>query len=364
VSQTRLPKPNLASPFSVPSLRWGAVGAGSIVSRFVNALHTNTGQRMHAIAARNAHRTAALASELGVAKVHDSVEALVEDPGIEVVYIATPASLHREHAQLAIAAGKHVLVEKPFAMNAVDGQAIADAARAAGVLVMEAMWTRYLPQSDVVRQSLRDGVIGDVHLVCADFGFVAPTDPHHRLWDVARGGGALLDVGIYPISFASSILGPPATVSSVGSLAETGVDTRAAVQLTHASGALAQLAASIVSATPTRALIVGSTGRLEVVSQFIGPSGVTLSHGPIASEEVLEWSDDSLTRMYDGLSYQATALASYVGEGRTESPLHTLNETVSILATIDEARRQVVTAHKRRPAAGALSGSASNEEAG
>jgi predicted dehydrogenase len=206
------------------------------------------------------------------------------------------------------------------------------------------MWTRYLPQSDVVRHVLRDGALGEVHLVSADFGFVAPRHPHYRLWDPARGGGALLDAGIYPLSFASSILGRPSTVACVGAVAATGVDERAAVQLTHSNGAIAQVATSIVSATPTRALIVGSAGRIEIASQFIGPSGVTLALGPVAVEQPVTWSDDSLATMYDGLSYQATALASYVDAGHCESPLHAWDETISVLATIDEARRQVFTA--------------------
>ena len=154
--------------------------------------------------------------------------ALVEDPDVDVVYVATPHPLHHAQALAAIAAGKHVLVEKPIAMSARRGRARSPTPAAPPASwCMEAMWTRYLPQSDVLRQVVADGLLGDVRLVRADFGFVVPVDPTHRLWNAELGGGALLDAGVYPIAFASSVLGPPTSVAAVGSLAPTGVDERA-----------------------------------------------------------------------------------------------------------------------------------------
>jgi predicted dehydrogenase len=205
---------------------------------------------------------------------------------------------------------------------------------------MEAMWTRYLPQSDIIRQLLADGAVGDVDLVMADFGFIAPFDPGNRMWHKAVGGGALLDAGVYPLSFASSVIGPPSQVTASGAMTSTGVDARAAVLLTTSSGATALVATSMVSALPVRATIVGSAGRIDVRSPFFGPSGVSLTTGA-AGAETATWRDDTFKTLHEGLGYQATTLASYVAAGRTESPLHTLDETVSILATIDEARRQV-----------------------
>jgi predicted dehydrogenase len=335
-----LPKPRLIDPASVPELRWGAVGAGWIVSKFTEALHAHTAQRIRAVATRSPSRAAAFAAEYGIDRAHQSVEALVADPGVDVVYVGTPHSSHREVALRAIAAGKHVLVEKPFALSAREGADIADAARAGGVFVMEAMWTRYLPQSDIIRQLLADGAVGDVHLVTADFGFIAPFDPGNRMWDKAVGGGALLDAGVYPLSFASSVIGTPSQVTASGAMTSTGVDARAAVLLKTSSGATALVATSMVSALPVRATIVGSAGRIDVQSPFFGPSGVSLTTGA-AGSETAAWRDETFKTLHEGLGYQATALASYVAAGRTESPLHTLDETVSILATIDEARRQV-----------------------
>ena len=337
---TELPRPRLIDPASVPALRWGAVGTG-IVRSFTRALHTHTPQRIRAVAARDVERTAAFASEFGIERVHVSTDALVSDPDIDVVYVATPHSSHKDIALQAIAAGKHVLVEKPFAMSAAEGAEISAASRAAGVLAMEAMWTRYLPQSDIIRQLLAAGAIGEVDLVMADFGFVSQYDPKRRMWDPSVGGGALLDAGVYPLSFVSSIIGPPATITASGAMTSTGVDARAAVHLTTASGANALVATSMISATPARGTIVGSDGQLDIPSPFIAPTGVRLIRGAFDSVTALEWTDDTFEVLRDGLCYQATALASYVGEGRTESPLHGLDETVSVLGTIDEARRQV-----------------------
>jgi predicted dehydrogenase len=339
-----LPDPRLLAADSVPALRWGVIGTG-IAGPFVNALHAHTTQRAVAVAARDAAKTAAFAREHGIGTVHDDVTALIDDPQVDVVYISTPHPLHHGQALEAIAAGKHVLIEKPVAMSADEAREITDAGRAAGVLVQEAMWTRYLPQSDIVRQVLADGLLGDVRLVRADFGFVFGFDAGHRLWNAELGGGALLDAGVYPVSFASSVLGAPTAVSAVGSVAASGVDERADLLLTSAD-ATALVSTSLVTALPVTASVFGSAGRLDVLSPFFGPSGVTVtmrarSTGAVSAEESVTWRDRTFAEVHEGLAYQATYFASYVGEGRVESPLHPHAELVSVMATIDEARRQI-----------------------
>ncbi len=331
---------------SVPALRWGVIGTG-IAGSFVAALHAHTAQRAVAVAARDAAKTQAFAIDHGIATVHGNPTALIDDPQVDVVYIATPHPLHHDLALEAIAAGKHVLIEKPIAMSAEEARAITDAGRAAGVLVQEAMWTRYLPQADIIRQVLADGVLGEVWLVRADFGFVMPFDPSHRLWDPELGGGALLDAGVYPISFVSSVLGAPTSVTAVGSVTPTGVDERADLLLTTASGATALASTSLVTSMPVTASILGSGGRLDVLSPFFGPSGVTLSTGALMSEETVTWRDEAFATLHEGLGYQADYFASYVGEGRVESPVHDHEETVAVMATIDEARRQIAQAAGR-----------------
>jgi predicted dehydrogenase len=335
-----LPAPRPIPADSVPALRWGIIGTG-IAGRFVTALHAHTAQRALAVAARDAAKTSAFAAEHGIPNVHKHAAALIADPAVDVVYIATPHPQHFDLAIEAIQAGKHVLIEKPIAMSAGEARAITEAGRTAGVLVMEAMWTRYLPQADVIRQLLAEGAIGEVQLVRADFGFVFPFDAGHRLWNAGLGGGALLDAGIYPISFASSVLGSPGSVTATGVLAPTGVDARADLLLGSASGANALLSTSIVTSLPVVASIMGTAGRIEVASPFFGPSSVTLTSGSIGSEETATWRDGTFETLHEGLGYQATAFASYVAEGRTESPLHPHEELVSIMSTIDEARRQI-----------------------
>lgn len=334
-----LPAPRVIDPAAVPVLRWGVIGTG-IAGNFVKALHSHTAQQAVAVAARDAAKTRAFASEHAIATVYPDASALIDDPDIDAVYIATPHPLHHDLALEAIAAGKHVLVEKPIAMSAAEASAMTAAGRAAGVLVMEAMWTRYLPQSDIIRQVLADGVLGELHLVRADFGFSMPFLPEHRMWNAALGGGALLDAGVYPISFVSSVLGPPSSVTAHGAMTSTGVDARADLLLPTRGGATGLASTSMVTSMPVTAEILGRSGRLQVHSPFFAPSGLTLTTGSIGGDESVTWTDETMA-LHEGMSCQATAFAAYVGEGRVESPVHDHAETVSVMATIDEARRQV-----------------------
>lgn len=338
-SLTTLPLPRNPDPADAPALRWGVLGPGAIAADFTDALHRHTRQRVVACGSRTADRAAAFAALHGVERAHGSYEALVADVDVDVVYIATPHSLHEEHALLAIAAGKPVLIEKPIAASAAQAARIAEAARAAGVFAMEAMWTRYLPQTDIIRQLLADGALGDPRVVTADFGGNVAFDPDGRLWNPALAGGALLDLGVYTVSWASFALGEPATVLATGTLASTGVDEQAALVLTSETGAQALLSATLQAGTPSLATISGTAGRIETDAPFWGPSGVRVhrSDGTL----VAHWRDSYGRPRRDGMSYEAAALARYLAEGRTESPLHPLDEAVSTLATIDEARRQL-----------------------
>lgn len=339
---SRLPTPRIIDPASVPTLRWGVIGTG-IAAKFVAAIHAHSTQRATAVAARDVARTQTFAVEHGIRDVYTDTSAMINSSGIDAVYIATPHPAHHDLALEAIAAGKHVLVEKPIAMSAAEAQEMTSAGRAAGVLVMEAMWTRYLPQADIIRQVLSDGLLGDVHLVRADFGFAMPFLPDHRMWNSELGGGALLDAGVYPISFVSSVLGAPSSVTAVGTMTSTGVDARANLLLPAADGAVGIASTSMVTSMSVTAEIFGSDARLQVLSPFFAPSGVTLATGVMESTDNVTWRDETLT-LHEGMSCQATAFASYVEEGRVESPLHSHEETVSVMATIDEARRQLRSA--------------------
>lgn len=325
-----------------PPLRWGVIGTG-IAGRFVHAMHAHTAQRAVAVTARDPEKTARFAAEHGIERVLPSVEALIDAADVDVVYVSTPHPLHHEQALAAIAAGKHVLIEKPIAMSADEARSILDAARAAGVLAMEAMWTRYLPQSSIMRQVIADGVIGELRLVLADFGFVVPEDPANRLWAPELGGGALLDAGVYPISFASSVLGALTVESAVGTM-RNGVDSSAALALRGVDDTAALLATSLIASLPVEAQVMGSSGRLKLLSPFFGPTGIEVVRGTSGSTEVAVWKDERFEALHEGLSYEASAFASYVADGRLESPLHGHDEVVRVMAVIDEARARILAA--------------------
>lgn len=337
----QLPQPRFPDPMSAPALRWGVLAPGHIARDFVAALHRRTTQRVVAAASRSLERAQRFAGELGIDRACGSYDELVSDPDIEVVYISSTHNAHEELALLAIGAGKSVLIEKPVASTAAAAARIADAARAAGVFAMEAMWTRYLPHLDVARQLLADGELGEVALVGADFGFPAEFDPTSRMFDPAQAGGALLDLGVYPISFAQFALpelSGAAGVRASGPLAPTGVDAQASLVLETGSGAQALLTVSTRAMTPQAAWIGGDRGRIEVHAPFWAPSG--LSFVPLGGD-VLTCSAPAGIRGRDGLAFEGAAVARFVSEGLTDSPLHPLEEAVGALRIIDEARRQL-----------------------
>lgn len=345
MSLTHLPRPDLFLPHDgEPALRWGLIGPGWIAGEFVQAAHRHTAQRFTAVASRSAERAERFAAEHDIEHAVGDYDALVAHPDVDVVYIATPQSQHLELGLLAIAAGKHVLIEKPFALSAAEAQQLVAAAAAAGVLAMEAMWSRYLPQTSVVRQLLADGALGDVQAVHADHGQAIPADPNHRLYRPELGGGALLDLGIYPVQFDSLALGAPTAVTAVGGMTDTGVDAYSTLVLTHGAGVQSTVTTTMLTNTPTRASISGSVARIEFGSFFYTPSSFrVLANDPNAPDEglELEYTDETGLQLFQALSWEATALARFVGEGRSESPLHTLEETVSILDTIDRAKAQL-----------------------
>ncbi|MFF2486231.1 hypothetical protein ACFVSU_07530 [Microbacterium sp. NPDC058062] len=209
----------------------------------------------------------------------------------------------------------------------------------AGVFAMEAMWTRYLPHTQMIRLIIEEGIVGEVRSVIADHGQPLAADPTHRLLQPGTGGGALLDLGIYPIQLDSMVLGEPSSITTIGSLTSSGVDATATVVLGHGDEQ-STLMTSILTSTPTVAHICGTTARISIHAPFHVPATFTLRSQNYLDEPVI-WRDPTGLELMAGLAWEATAFARYVGEGRAESPLHTHAETVSILATIDEARRQL-----------------------
>jgi len=338
-----LPEPTHTSLRGGPALRWGILAPGSIADAWAETVHANTDQRVVAVGSRNAERAAAFASRHGIPRSYGDYEQLVADPDVDIVYVAPPHTEHARLALLAIAAGKHVLVEKPMATSEAEARQIVDAARAAGVFAMEAMWSRFLPQTTIIERLLRDGALGELHRAEADFGGVFPFDPTSRAFDPALGGGALLDIGIYSLWFTRLALGAPTSVIARGSLAVTGVDEQATVVTEHEGGRAIGIANStMVAPTGVTAMVAGGLARLEVDAPFCAPGGFrVVADDPGGAREELRWEDETTLRWRGGLCYQATAVAAHVAEGRTEAPEHPLDTTLGILNTIDEARRQL-----------------------
>ena len=335
-----LPLSTVPDPASAPKLNWGILAPGGIARAFADAAARLAGQRVVAVGSRSAERASAFAAAFGIEQAYGSYQALVDDPSVQAVYVASPHSQHHALTVLAIAAGKHVLVEKAFARNAAEAADMIDRAAAAGVTLMEAMWTRFLPQSYVIRQLLADGVLGEVQTVIADHGQYFDVDPLHRLFNPELAGGALLDLGVYPVSFASMVLGRPDRITAVGDLTSTEVDAQVTAVLQ--GGKSAPVAHGVVSTTltaltPTIASISGTAARIEVTGPFYAPNPGTLIH---RDGRRLAIEPGPLTG-HHAMAYEAAHFAGLVAEGRLESPLLPLAETLDIMRTMDEIRAQV-----------------------
>lgn len=332
---TAFPEPAYLGRDTAPTLRWGVVGAGHIAQEFVPAVQRFTHQRVVAVAARTPGRAAEFAARFGVEAAVESAQALVERADVDAVYIATPDVDHVPLGLAAVAAGKHVLIEKPIAPSAAEARVLFDAAAAAGVVAMEAMWTRYLPQFDVIRTLVRDGVLGDLELVVASAcrALVPAGVAHERM----GGMSAVAGMGVYPIALASDLLGTPTTVRALGVPTAQGGDLTATIALGHADGAQAALTTSVATRAPVTATISGTRARVDLDEFFFNPTSFTLTT-PEKIGTSLRWAEPTGMTLYDGLAWEALALAQFAGEGRTESPLHTHAETLAILGTIEAAR--------------------------
>jgi predicted dehydrogenase len=328
------PEPEVEALRGGPRLRWGVIGPGEIANDFTTTLHAHSDQRVVAVGSRSPERAAAFAARHGVPAAHGSYEALVADPTVDVVYVASPHPQHLEHALLAVAAGKHVLVEKPMTTSAADTRALAAAARAAGVLAMEAMWTRYLPGTTVLARLLADGVLGDVRLATVDVGWPHRPDPADRMFDPVAGGGALLDAGVYGHWFARFATGAPVTSSTTGAVSDRGVDLQSVTVSTATGGAQAVVSTSMTAWTPGLAVVAGSRATVRYTDHFVFPASFALHHGADAHV----WEERSGLRGRAGLVWQAAALARYVADGRTESPVHSLDDAIGVAAALDAAR--------------------------
>jgi len=311
-------------------LRWGILATGHIAHQFAGDLR-DAGFTMTAVGSRSVDSAATFAAEFGIPHAHGSYEALVADPEVDAIYVATPHPAHVDGALLALDAGKHVLIEKPFTLNKKQAQRIADRAAEKGLVAMEAMWTRWLPHMLRLRELLAEGAIGDVRTVIADHTQSLPTNPEHRLQNPALGGGALLDLGIYPVSFAVDVLGLPTKVQAHSSPTATGVDRQTAITLEFDGGRQAVLHTALDTAGPNRAVVLGTEGAIELDRVWYTPT--TLTRYDRAWNVVEQYTPDVPTR---GMHYQAAELeARAAGAAPTTLPI---DESVAIMGVLDDVR--------------------------
>jgi predicted dehydrogenase len=319
-------------------VRWGFLGAGGIAGKLAQDLAASPGNVLAAVAARDLDRAQDFAERFrtGAARAYGDYRALVEDPGVDVVYIATTHPMHRDQALLAVEAGKPVLIEKPACLNAGDASAVFAAAEAAGVFAMEAMWMRTNPLIRLAQRLIADGAIGEVRSARAEMALGRPYDPAHRLYDLANGGGALLDLGIYPVTFAWLFLGKPDSVAVTGTLAPTGADATVALQWSYPDGRDAQLWCSAPIGGPYRGLILGSAGWLQTEGRFHRPTGLVL-HNAEGEQRFADPLDPSLP----GYLPQIEEVERCLRAGLLLSELVPPADTIAILELLDAARAEL-----------------------
>jgi predicted dehydrogenase len=256
----------------VGSVKWGILGTGKIAKRFMQAAFYVSDAQVVAVGSREQHTADQFGAQYGVPKRYGSYDALLRDPEVEVVYVATPHTLHAENTLAALQAGKHVLCEKPFTINAQQAEQVIQAARAAGKFVMEGMWTRCFPVVREIVRRIQTGELGEIRYLQADFGFRPEFNPVSRLFAPELGGGALLDVGVYPIALAFLVLGAPKQIVSHATLGATGVDELCSMLFRYDNGAQAVLSASLQVEMPKQANICGTLARVHLPAPWWKPS--------------------------------------------------------------------------------------------
>jgi predicted dehydrogenase len=350
---------------------WGIAGTGRVAEGFAVGVRAVSGARLVAVASRTRSRADEFAARHGAVRVHPDFAALAADPDVDVVYVATPNDRHADDALTCIAAGKAVLCEKPFTIDATEARRVVDAARARGTFCMEGMWMRFIPAVRRAVELVETGAIGDVRAVYADFSHPVEITPQSRLFDPARGGGALLDLGVYTLSLAHMFLGRPESIDGHLAIGATGVDEHASLALGYPSGAIATLTSSLRSRGPNVALIVGSEGRITLPGPICAPDRLVIERMSDASELpgrpdgqlmrlvrshwVLERTARTAKRtleralrrnsrverhrlMANGYEYEVAEVVRCLREGASESPMMPLDISVATMELIDRVR--------------------------
>ena len=320
---------------SYSKIRWGILATGNITHKMVAGLKVLPDAEVVAVGSRSMSSANAFADKYGIPHRHGSYEALCADPEVDVIYVAPPHSGHKDCTIMALNGGKAVLCEKPFAINRAEAEEMVDLARAEKLFLMEAMWTRFLPTVVQTRKWLKEGRIGTPQMVYADFGFRTEYEEESRLFDPAFGGGGLLDVGIYPVSFAAMVFGAvPNRIAAMAEIGPTGVDDMNGAVLGFPGGGLALVSSAVRSNTQQEARIVGTNGMIHLTSPFwCGTQAVLTVNG---------FDPETFELPYEGNGYncQAREVMDCMRAGKLESDVMLLDESIAIMGTLDEMRAQ------------------------
>jgi predicted dehydrogenase len=316
------------------TFRWGVLATGNIAASMAQALHEVDDADLVAVGSRSQASADAFGDKWHIPRRYASYEALTTDPDVDIIYIATPHNLHFENMRLCLSAGKHALCEKPLTLNARESAECIALAREKGLFLMEAVWMRFFPAMAQVRQWVCDGVIGDVRLVQADFCFNLPFDPAHRLYNPQLGGGALLDLGIYPLSFTTMILGFPQRIHSHAHLSQTGVDELDTLALFYESGAVANLSCSMRFDRPREAFVFGSEGHIQIHETFFRPDRLTLKRNDAEAKTM------HLPFRGNGYTHEVEEVHACLRSGRTESEIMPLDESLRLMQLMDGLRAE------------------------
>jgi predicted dehydrogenase len=325
-------------------IRWGIVGPGRIAEKVVEDFAVVPGARAVAVASRSLDRARDFAGRHGLERAYGTYAELVAAPDVDVLYVATPHPQHAAVALAAIGAGKALLVEKAFTATTAGAAEVVDRARAGGVFVMEAMWTRFQPAVVRLRELVADGAIGEVRSVQADLGVTREFDPADRLFARELGGGALLDLGVYVVSFAQMLLGTPDTVTVAGSRFPTGVDAEASLLLGYADGRSAALMTSLRNALPGQARVFGTGGWIDVLPRFHHPQTIVLHRSGAEPETI------TCPQLGGGYAHELIEVTECLRAGLTESAVMPLADTLAVQDVLEQAAGQLGVTFAEDPA--------------
>jgi predicted dehydrogenase len=333
---TSLPASRIEPAAEAPVIRWGILGSGWIAERFIESVRAHTKQDIAAVGSRSKDRAEEFASRMGLRQAYGDYDELVAADDLDVIYVTTPHNLHHAGVTLALNAGKHVLVEKPIALNRAQTAEMVALARRKKLFFAEALWTFFLPKFDVLRQLLESKAIGEIKAVYTDYGEYFARN--HRIFDPKLAGGPLLDLGTYQVSFLTDIFGVPERVVGFGQSDPSGVNGQLSAILTDAKGNQGVFSTTLYGFTPTNAVIVGTQGTIRFDGPFHLPGPFVITSAD--ESQSLRYEEPS-GRHFEGLYYEAADVARRITAGELETPYRTLDASLETMATLDMIRRSI-----------------------